>query len=191
MFILQFFGMFLFNKTHFLPYWGSAFSSDFHHFQRQIRVPPQRKHKLGSQRPPMTNVADGPPNGSTSTTVEEKHLKRPDSLKRHAEAQERYRGKNLEATQAKARERMQRLRANRTSDQVLQASENRRGSDADYNEHQRRLRFVAKYGHLHYLDYYCPQYKLQGKRHLAGLRFDDLEKDMRQNEGKKNIIDRL
>jgi hypothetical protein len=45
-------------------------------------------------------------------------------------------------------------------------------------------RFVGKYGPLHYLDYYCPQYKLQGKRHLVGLRFDDLEEEMRKNKGK-------
>jgi hypothetical protein len=48
-------------------------------------------------------------------------------------------------------------------------------------------RFVAKYGHLNYLDYYFPQYKLQGKKHLAGLRFDDLEKTMRQKKGKTPI----
>ncbi|KAJ7690452.1 hypothetical protein B0H14DRAFT_3532293 [Mycena olivaceomarginata] len=84
----------------------------------------------------MSTVEDVPANGSTWTPVEAK--KDPKS-KRHAEAQERYREKNLETTRAKARERMQRLRANRTPEQVLKASENRRSSDADYNEHRRRL----------------------------------------------------
>ncbi|KAJ7715705.1 hypothetical protein B0H14DRAFT_2644063 [Mycena olivaceomarginata] len=125
----------------------------------------------------MSTVEDGPANGSTWTPVEAEKDQR---SKRHAEAQERYREKNLETTRAKAHERMQRLRVNRTPEQVLKASENRRSSDADYNEQ----RFVGKYGPLHYLDYYCPQYKLQGKRHLVGLRFDDLEEEMRKNKGK-------
>ncbi|KAJ7840325.1 hypothetical protein B0H14DRAFT_2587550 [Mycena olivaceomarginata] len=125
-----------------------------------------------------------------SADLQEVRMARPEELKRHAEAQEKYRAKNLEATRTKARERMQRqeaqekyrakLRANCTPQQIIQATEKRRSSDADYNEQ----RFVAKHGHLKYLDYYCPQYKLQGKSHLPGLRFDDLESAITQNKAK-------
>ncbi|KAJ7785442.1 hypothetical protein B0H14DRAFT_2630520 [Mycena olivaceomarginata] len=154
----------------------------------------------------MSSDADAPPNGSTLTTVDGKHLRRPDRVKRHAEAQERYREKNLEATRAKARERMQRQGLSLTfsarcsqstsaSDSALIVHLNKSfkrqktgavatwtTTSTNYRVSRRRLRFVAKYGHLNYLDYYCPQYKLQGKRHLAGLRFDDLEKAIRQNK---------
>ncbi|KAJ7872322.1 hypothetical protein B0H14DRAFT_2570326 [Mycena olivaceomarginata] len=100
-----------------------------------------------------------------SADLQEVRMARPEELKRHAEAQEKYRAK---------------LRANRTPQQIIQATEKRRSSDADYNEQ----RFVAKHGHLKYLDYYCPQYKLQGKSHLPGLRFDDLESAITQNKAK-------
>ncbi|KAJ7763253.1 hypothetical protein B0H14DRAFT_2633784 [Mycena olivaceomarginata] len=70
--------------------------------------------------------------------------------------------------------------AGEISRKVIQATEKRRSSDADYNEQ----RFVAKHGHLKYLDYYCPQYKLQGKSHLPGLHFDDLENAITQNKAK-------
>ncbi|KAJ7801167.1 hypothetical protein B0H14DRAFT_2615588 [Mycena olivaceomarginata] len=100
-----------------------------------------------------------------SADLQEVRMARPEELKRHAEAQEKYRAK---------------LRANRTPQQIIQATEKRRSSDADYNEQ----RFVAKHGHLKYLDYYCPQYKLQGKSHLPGLPFDDLESAITQNKAK-------
>ncbi|KAJ7318587.1 hypothetical protein DFH08DRAFT_819864 [Mycena albidolilacea] len=134
---------------HSKPAWVGSHTAEDEPFDFEDVVTPQAKDRLAwrvhiSSNPtqlqiafattPMSTVEDVPANGSTWTPVEAK--KDPKST-RHAEAQERYREKNLETTRAKARERMQRLRANRTPEQILKASENRRSSDADYNEQQK------------------------------------------------------
>ncbi|KAJ7099642.1 hypothetical protein C8R43DRAFT_1141452 [Mycena crocata] len=69
-----------------------------------------------------------------------------DELKRqrHAEAQARYRARKIDETRAQARERMADLRARK---------------------------FRNKFGQDAFMDFYYPQYKLLGLRHLPGLYF--------------------
>ncbi|KAJ7790893.1 hypothetical protein B0H14DRAFT_2625552 [Mycena olivaceomarginata] len=61
----------------------------------------------------------------------------------HAEAQRKYREKNLEETRAKARDRMRRMRARRTPEEVEKASRQRKEGDADYREFPSRRRRIA------------------------------------------------
>ncbi|KAJ6480189.1 hypothetical protein C8R45DRAFT_1100777 [Mycena sanguinolenta] len=110
-----------------------------------------------------------------------------DTTKRqhHAEAQCN-RDKNLELTRQKAEERIQqcvvvvemgrnaqghRKRANRTAEEVAAAAEKHQEGDVYYNEYRRRCKFVAKYGHAQFMEYYFPLYKKLGKKHLPGLQF--------------------
>ncbi|KAJ7120516.1 hypothetical protein C8R43DRAFT_1136892 [Mycena crocata] len=91
--------------------------------------------------------------------------------KRHAKAQREYRNRNLEATRAKARERMADLRSRiQSPKQRYLARKNRRKTDADYREQLRRQKFVAEFGHEAFLEFYYPQYKICGTPHLAGVR---------------------
>ncbi|KAF8128327.1 hypothetical protein K438DRAFT_1789551 [Mycena galopus ATCC 62051] len=85
----------------------------------------------------------------------------------HAEAQRKYREKNLEATRAKARERMQRMRAGRTPEEVEKAGQQRKEGDADYRE----FKFIERYGESNFLEVYFPLYAQLGQKHLPGLKF--------------------
>ncbi|KAJ7790882.1 hypothetical protein B0H14DRAFT_2625544 [Mycena olivaceomarginata] len=91
----------------------------------------------------------------------------------HAEAQRKYREKNLEETRAKARDRMRRMRARRTPEEVEKASRQRKEGDADYREFpsRRRRNFINKYGESHFMNVYLPLYAQLGKKHLPGLKF--------------------
>ncbi|KAJ7687990.1 hypothetical protein B0H14DRAFT_2653516 [Mycena olivaceomarginata] len=100
----------------------------------------------------------------------------------HAEAQRKYREKNLEATRAKARERMKRLRARRTPEEVETASRQRKEGDADYRELEivgklsrntkgASSNFISKYGESQFFDVYFPLYAQLGQKHLPGLKF--------------------
>ncbi|KAJ7441336.1 hypothetical protein B0H11DRAFT_2252226 [Mycena galericulata] len=94
-----------------------------------------------------------------------------DKRMKHAQAQARYRERNLESTREKARQRMENLRnkirASRKSRQ--QAAEQRRALDADNREVDRKRKFIAKFGEDAFHEYYMPQHKIQGKNHLPGL----------------------
>ncbi|KAJ7124515.1 hypothetical protein C8R44DRAFT_734988 [Mycena epipterygia] len=105
-----------------------------------------------------------------TTTV---HLAKPPKLilsgkakrQRHAEAQRKYRERNLEAMHAKAQERMQRLRAKIcTPEQIQDAADKRREADTDCAELLPHLarKFVAKFGHKAFMEFYYPQYELCG-----------------------------
>ncbi|KAJ7080878.1 hypothetical protein C8R43DRAFT_1143049 [Mycena crocata] len=111
-------------------------------------------------------------------------LRTGNELKRHkhAEAQCWYRERKLDETRAKARERMARLRMSRTPEEVGRIREERREGDADYRELMRHRKFKDTYGNEAFLDLYYPEYKLQGKRHLPGLRFDPAELKKRKEE---------
>ncbi|KAJ6592089.1 hypothetical protein DFH09DRAFT_1073164 [Mycena vulgaris] len=88
----------------------------------------------------------------------------------HAEAQRRFRERNLDATCAQARQRMQRLCAQpRSPEEVQQALKKRREADTTDNE----LKFVAKHGHDNFMDYYFPKYTELGQKYLPRLRFED------------------
>ncbi|KAF8137979.1 hypothetical protein K438DRAFT_1786194 [Mycena galopus ATCC 62051] len=97
---------------------------------------------------------------------------------RHAEAQRRYREKNLETTREKARERMRWKRASRSVEELAAAPEKRREADANYNEYK----FVQKFGHRQFMEHYFPLYAERGTKHLPGLKFQD-----RTRERKKHI----
>ncbi|KAJ6470479.1 hypothetical protein C8R45DRAFT_937389 [Mycena sanguinolenta] len=114
---------------------------------------------------------------------------------RHAEAQRRYRERSgrtfgifksrysaqlrhLEATRARARERMKNLRAHRSPQERQDIKEGRHSDDADYNElalpahawqsipSRRRMKFIKKYGEDAFFKHYFPLYELYGKQHL-------------------------
>ncbi|KAJ7160604.1 hypothetical protein C8R43DRAFT_1124071 [Mycena crocata] len=89
----------------------------------------------------------------------------------HAEAQRRYRARNLDETRIKARERMEKLRETRTPEQARAVAKRRRRHDADYREQQRAQKFREKFGQEAFFGFYHPQYKLTGQRHLPGLYF--------------------
>ncbi|KAJ7143090.1 hypothetical protein C8R43DRAFT_954232 [Mycena crocata] len=96
-----------------------------------------------------------------------------EQLRRHAEAQSRYRERKLEETREKARQRMAKLRAQRTPEEAKQAADRRRGPDADYREYLRRKKFVKRFGHSEFLEAYFPLYELYGEKHFPGLRWTD------------------
>ncbi|KAJ7445125.1 hypothetical protein B0H11DRAFT_2249549 [Mycena galericulata] len=90
---------------------------------------------------------------------------------KHAEAQRRYRERNLEATREKARKRMEKLRDERRASKIsrFKAARKRRASDADYREILRKRKFIAKFGEDAFFQYYLPQHKALGQDHLPGL----------------------
>ncbi|KAJ7880730.1 hypothetical protein B0H14DRAFT_2566129 [Mycena olivaceomarginata] len=104
----------------------------------------------------------------------------------HAEAQRRYREKNLEATLEKARERMRLLRkqASRSIEEVAAAVEKRRDGDTDYNEYRRCRKFVQKFGQQNFLEHYLLLYKERGTKHLPGVKILAVKKSL---EHKDNI----
>ncbi|KAJ7351493.1 hypothetical protein DFH08DRAFT_957807 [Mycena albidolilacea] len=102
----------------------------------------------------------------------------------HAEAQRRYREKNVEATREKARERMQLKRASRSVEEVAAAAEKWREGDADYNEYRRCRKFVQKFGQQNFMEHYFPLYEEQGTKHLPGVKILAVEKSL---ERKVNI----
>ncbi|KAJ7148711.1 hypothetical protein C8R43DRAFT_952401 [Mycena crocata] len=105
----------------------------------------------------------------------------------HAEAQRRYRERNLEATRLAARERMAKLRAKITTPaQIAAAAEKRRSLDADFRELKRRRKFVAKHGHDAFMRVYWPQYQIRGATHLPGVRFDMEEEPTKTKARKKS-----
>ncbi|KAJ7310644.1 hypothetical protein DFH08DRAFT_974330 [Mycena albidolilacea] len=89
-----------------------------------------------------------------------------DRQRRHADAQARYHEKR------KARERMQRLRATRalSEDAKQRAAEQRREVDADYCEHCRKHKFIKKFGHHAFIDFYLPLHQVCGP-HILGKQF--------------------
>ncbi|KAJ7821715.1 hypothetical protein B0H14DRAFT_3471351 [Mycena olivaceomarginata] len=101
---------------------------------------------------------------SLQTSEQLKHHK-------HAEAQHRYREKNLETTCEKARQRMQRLRsrAPRTAESMAKAAEKHYARDADHREFKRKRKFMARFGEDAFFDFYLPQHKLRGADFLPGL----------------------
>ncbi|KAJ7306874.1 hypothetical protein DFH08DRAFT_944691, partial [Mycena albidolilacea] len=113
----------------------------------------------------MSTQDSGQPSNSFWTPEREKRW-------RHAEAQRRYREKNLVETRTRAKLRMERLRNNffcsKEATQI--ARERRRRWDADYREQVRRSKFCTKFGHRAFLDYYFPLYSTHGP-HLPGLKF--------------------
>ncbi|KAJ7127720.1 hypothetical protein C8R44DRAFT_873529 [Mycena epipterygia] len=105
-----------------------------------------------------------------------------DQLKRqrHAQAQHRYRERNLEKTREDSQLRQERLRAalEASPDTKKEALAKRRAHDADYRERIRQERFINKFGRTAFRAQYVPLYKAHGKKHLPGLRFrfdDDAE----------------
>ncbi|KAJ7134938.1 hypothetical protein C8R43DRAFT_956168 [Mycena crocata] len=92
---------------------------------------------------------------------------------RHAEAQSRYRQRKLEETREKARQRMAKLRSQRTPEEKKEAAERRREGDADYREYLRRRKFVKRFGYEDFLEAYFPLYALYGEKHFPGLRWTD------------------
>ncbi|KAJ7337609.1 hypothetical protein DFH08DRAFT_964580 [Mycena albidolilacea] len=114
-----------------------------------------------------------------------------DKRRRHAEAQRRYRARNLDETRAKAREHMKTLRAKpRTHAEIQEAADKRRESDADYHELLRRRKFKAEFGVDALFKYYLPQYDLREQKHLPGLRFmwdeaNKVAKNKKQNNPTK------
>ncbi|KAJ6600449.1 hypothetical protein DFH09DRAFT_1302921 [Mycena vulgaris] len=106
---------------------------------------------------------------STSSLIEP--LDSWDKRRKHAEAQRRYRERNLQATHEKARERMEKLRekTGASKKSKYRAARERRASDADYRETLRKRKFIDKFGEDAFYDYYLPQHKILGKDHLPGL----------------------
>ncbi|KAJ7473407.1 hypothetical protein FB451DRAFT_1398520 [Mycena latifolia] len=62
------------------------------------------------------------------------------------------------------------------------AAHKRHGTDADYRERQRKLKFIAKFGEAAFFDYYLPQHALTGEKHLPGLRFEYAEPSMQKKK---------
>ncbi|KAJ7475285.1 hypothetical protein B0H11DRAFT_1918250 [Mycena galericulata] len=94
-----------------------------------------------------------------------------DKRRKHAEAQRRYREKNLAATHEKARVRMRTLRDKIAASRRLTrlAAAQRHVRDAEDREVKRKRKFVAKFGHRAFFDYYLPQHDILGVEHLPGL----------------------
>ncbi|KAJ7858712.1 hypothetical protein B0H14DRAFT_2577679 [Mycena olivaceomarginata] len=133
-------------------------------------------------------------------------IETPEQLKhyKHAEAQRRYREKNLEKTREKARQRMQLLRSRApcTAESMAMAAKKRYARDADYRESLRKRRvswpfvfypthcrtidrkFVAKFGEDAFFDFYLPQHNLRGAEHLPGIavEYSQLQKHDRVKE---------
>ncbi|KAJ7489988.1 hypothetical protein B0H11DRAFT_1912510 [Mycena galericulata] len=119
--------------------------------------------------------------------------------RKHAEAQRRYRERNLAVTREKARARMEtyvHLRSSSSSplispsslrDEVRASSWRtkkvaklrRRPADADYREVKRKQKFIARFGLDAFHDYYLPQHKILGLAHLPGL----IAKYAREHDG--------
>ncbi|KAJ7657837.1 hypothetical protein DFH06DRAFT_1131601 [Mycena polygramma] len=85
--------------------------------------------------------------------------------RRHAEAQSRYRQRNLAETRRKARLRMGRLRAaaETSAEGVALAAARRRPVDADYRERK----FIEKHGLHAFAEHYLPLHQIFGQ-HLPG-----------------------
>ncbi|KAJ7160851.1 hypothetical protein C8R46DRAFT_1038072 [Mycena filopes] len=98
----------------------------------------------------------------------------PEATKRrnHAEAQRRYRERNLAQTRTKARLRMERLREETSLSAEASAAsvERRRVVDADYRERQRKRKFIEKFGHRAFIRHYLPLHDIFGP-HLPGQKF--------------------
>ncbi|KAJ7836064.1 hypothetical protein B0H14DRAFT_2589926 [Mycena olivaceomarginata] len=80
--------------------------------------------------------------------------------------------RNLNDTRAKARLRMQRLRARHTlseEDKKL-AAEHRQGVDADYRELRRKKNFIDMYGLSAYINIYVPLHTIYGPYIETGCR---------------------
>ncbi|KAJ6457333.1 hypothetical protein C8R45DRAFT_1110586 [Mycena sanguinolenta] len=115
--------------------------------------------------------------------AESDHSADVDKHEHHADAQRRYRERNLDATHAKARERI--VRARRTPEDRETELAKRHAADADNNESRRRKKFVAKYGYLNYLIYYWPLYKDGETTRIPGLRFawsDEVKRHLRRTD---------
>ncbi|KAJ7170396.1 hypothetical protein C8R43DRAFT_944912 [Mycena crocata] len=108
--------------------------------------------------------------------------------RKHAEAQRRYCDRKLDETRAQARKRMARMRFNRTEQELEAFTQKRRADDADYRELMRARKFRNTYSDEAFLDLYYPQYQLQDKHHLPGLRFD--EKELKKRLEEKERCDR-
>ncbi|KAJ7888128.1 hypothetical protein B0H14DRAFT_2562499 [Mycena olivaceomarginata] len=95
---------------------------------------------------------------------------------RHTETQRKYREKNLEATRAKARDRMKRMHARRTPEEVEKASRQRKEGDADYRELLPPVISSTNTGNPNFSTFYFPLYAQLGQKHLPGLKFTILIK---------------
>ncbi|KAJ7917982.1 hypothetical protein B0H13DRAFT_1869765 [Mycena leptocephala] len=124
-----------------------------------------------------------------------------DRRRRHADAQKRYREKNLEKTRTKARLRMERqviycatalltrlvsLRSARelSEEATRLAAEQRRIVDADYRERK----FIEKFGQRAFIEYYLPLHHVFGN-HLPGRQFvwsDEVDKKRRRSRKPKS-----
>ncbi|KAF8200628.1 hypothetical protein K438DRAFT_1758829 [Mycena galopus ATCC 62051] len=96
----------------------------------------------------------------------------------HAEAQVRYRERNLADTRAKVRVRMKRLRAarNLSEEGKKKSADGRRDTDADYRERRRKQsltcnrKFIQKFSEEAFITQYLLLHNVYGK-YLAGQRF--------------------
>ncbi|KAJ7468535.1 hypothetical protein FB451DRAFT_1177324 [Mycena latifolia] len=100
----------------------------------------------------------------------------------------------------------QRARTRLSPNAMREGALKRRDTDADYHERQckksallksestRKLtshrKFIEHHGVTAFFDYYLPEHELQGKKHLPGLRFEELEnlapQAQKMRESKKN-----
>ncbi|KAJ7693721.1 hypothetical protein B0H14DRAFT_3531067 [Mycena olivaceomarginata] len=87
---------------------------------------------------------------------------------KHAEAQRRYREKNLETIREKARQPYD-PELPRTAESMAKAAQKRYARDTDYRESLCKRKFVAKFGEDAFFDFYLPQHKLRGADFLPGL----------------------
>ncbi|KAJ7843692.1 hypothetical protein B0H13DRAFT_2364657 [Mycena leptocephala] len=115
-----------------------------------------------------------------------------DRRRRHADAQKRYRDKNLEKTRTKARllTCLVSLRSARelSEEATRLAAEQRRIVDADYRERSRKQKFIDKFGQCAFIEYYLPLHHVFGN-HLPGRQFvwsDEVDKKRRRSRKAKS-----
>ncbi|KAJ7132019.1 hypothetical protein C8R44DRAFT_730773 [Mycena epipterygia] len=89
--------------------------------------------------------------------------------RKHAEAQQKYREKNLEETREKAHERMHRLRESTKPLKKRLQRKQRRGRDADNREVLRKRKFITEFGEDTFYDYYLPHLRELSVAHLPGV----------------------
>ncbi|KAJ7672888.1 hypothetical protein B0H14DRAFT_2657018 [Mycena olivaceomarginata] len=102
---------------------------------------------------------------TTSHKLDKPALTDEDKRRKHAEAQHKYREKNLEATREKARERMGRLCEGAKPLKRRLERQQRQSRDADYRE----AKFLAEFGVSAFYDYYFAHQRLLGVDELPGI----------------------
>ncbi|KAJ7885833.1 hypothetical protein B0H13DRAFT_1889456 [Mycena leptocephala] len=106
---------------------------------------------------------------TTPRKVDKPAVNDEEKRRKHAEAQRKYRKRNLDATREKACERMGRLRESAKPLKRRLERKQRRSRDAEYQEVLRKRKFVAEFGETAFHKYYIAHQRLLAVDHLPGI----------------------